>query len=92
MRMHDPEGWCHAGPWHDAAWSIVDSERFRQRGIFDPVAVGELLAAHEAGARLSQSIGVMVGVALFCRQELDGGRAEEREEAVRPTSPAAGGA
>ncbi|MBL8805116.1 MAG: hypothetical protein JNN27_24170 [Planctomycetes bacterium] len=90
--MHDPEGWRGAGPWHDAAWSILESERFRQRGIFDPVAVGELLAAHEAGARLSQSIGVMVGVELCCRQELDGGRAEEREEAARPTAPAAGGA
>lgn len=71
MRMHDPEGWFRAGPWHDAARSILDSEQCLQRGIFEPVAVREMLSAQAAGAGLSLPLGVLLAVELFCRQELD---------------------
>jgi asparagine synthetase B (glutamine-hydrolysing) len=79
MRMHDPEGWFRAGPWHDFARSVLDSERCRQRGIFDADAARELLAAQESGSQMSPLIGVLVAVELFCRLELDGDFAEERD-------------
>jgi asparagine synthetase B (glutamine-hydrolysing) len=80
MRMHDPEGWFRAGPWHDFARSVLDSQRCRQRGIFDADSTREMLAAQESGSELSPLIGVVLAVELFCRQELDGGSAEGRDD------------
>jgi asparagine synthetase B (glutamine-hydrolysing) len=82
MRMHDPEGWFRAGPWHDFARSILDSERCRQRGIFDADAARELLAAQESGCEMSPLIGVALAVELFCRRELDAASAEGRDDAL----------
>jgi asparagine synthase (glutamine-hydrolysing) len=68
-----PIGAWFRGPFRPLVHELVLSERTQTRGIFRPEAVGELVAAHEAGrADHAQQLWALVNLELWQRLFVDG--------------------
>src|SRR6185369_17598055 len=68
-----PFGVWMRGPWQDVARDVLLDPRSRQRGIIDPGAVEQLIAAHAAGAADgADAIWGLLNLELWYRTHIDG--------------------
>jgi asparagine synthase (glutamine-hydrolysing) len=68
-----PFGIWMRGPWQDVARDVLLDPRSRQRGIIDPGAVEQLIAAHAAGAADgADAIWGLLNLELWYRTHIDG--------------------
>jgi asparagine synthase (glutamine-hydrolysing) len=71
---------------------LLDSDRTRSRGVFDPVRVRQLIERQAAGRELDLHLWTMISFELWCRRFLDrpvaAGAAERDVPHVAPTVPA----
>jgi asparagine synthetase B (glutamine-hydrolysing) len=78
ITVADPAGWFR-GPWRDPARELIESAA--ARGLVDPAGARQVFDEHQRGVNHTRHLGVLVAVELFCRQVLDGARAERRPKA-----------
>ena len=71
LQVADLAGWIR-GPWRQAIEKIIQSDRFRQRGIVNSDVVDELWQAHIGGADHARQISVLITIELFARLTVDG--------------------
>jgi asparagine synthase (glutamine-hydrolysing) len=66
-----PLGYWFRGPLTDVVRDFLLSERFRERGIFDPAYVRKLLQWHAEGRELEMQIWTLLSFEIWCRTFLD---------------------
>ena len=85
------------GPWSDLARDVLLDSRSRQRGIIDPAAVDQLIAAHRSGlTEKGDVLWSLLNLELWYRTYIDGGgvqvlpapRDTRRSETTQPKTEA----